>query len=184
MPEEMNYYGLVNKPPIDEIYNLDLVNKPDILEHHGILGMKWGIRRYQNPDGTLTPEGKRRAEQEERRKAKEHEKILKDRKRFLDNYFQLSEDDKKKADRYFQALEKMEKQEMTHLSLKEKKNFIRRGALVIGSLAAVTVSAGKIIQFLKSDNGKAILKWINAGNKVATDTGKYYDVMQKFVFRR
>ena len=27
------------------------------LMHHGILGMHWGIRRYQNPDGSLTPEG-------------------------------------------------------------------------------------------------------------------------------
>ena len=30
------------------------------LKHWGILGMKWGIRRYQNPDGSLTPEGKER----------------------------------------------------------------------------------------------------------------------------
>lgn len=29
----------------------------DYLEHHGIKGQKWGIRRYQNPDGTLTAEG-------------------------------------------------------------------------------------------------------------------------------
>jgi len=30
------------------------------LAHHGIKGMRWGIRRYQNPDGTLTDEGRRR----------------------------------------------------------------------------------------------------------------------------
>lgn len=30
------------------------------LSHHGILGMKWGIRRFQRKDGSLTSEGKRR----------------------------------------------------------------------------------------------------------------------------
>ena len=30
------------------------------LAHHGIKGMKWGIRRFQNPDGTLTAAGKKR----------------------------------------------------------------------------------------------------------------------------
>lgn len=34
----------------------------DYISHHGILGMKWGVRRYQNADGTLTPAGKKRVD--------------------------------------------------------------------------------------------------------------------------
>jgi len=30
------------------------------LQHWGIFGMKWGVRRFQNPDGSLTPEGRQR----------------------------------------------------------------------------------------------------------------------------
>lgn len=41
------YYSIYN-PYSSELY------------HHGILGQRWGIRRYQNEDGTLTPEGKKR----------------------------------------------------------------------------------------------------------------------------
>lgn len=33
----------------------------DYIAHHGVLGQKWGIRRYQNPDETLTAAGQRRA---------------------------------------------------------------------------------------------------------------------------
>ena len=47
--------------------NTNTANHSDILdenentlEHHGILGQKWGIRRYQNEDGTLTAEGQAR----------------------------------------------------------------------------------------------------------------------------
>ena len=43
----------------------------EFLEHHGILGMKWGIRRYQNKDGTLTAAGKKRVAKLE----SEHDKL-------------------------------------------------------------------------------------------------------------
>ena len=32
----------------------------DYISHFGVKGMKWGIRRYQNRDGSLTPEGRKR----------------------------------------------------------------------------------------------------------------------------
>lgn len=35
----------------------------ELIYHHGIKGMKWGIRRFQNKDGTRTEAGKRRARQ-------------------------------------------------------------------------------------------------------------------------
>ena len=40
-----------------------IINTNDYLCHYGILGQKWGIRRYQNSDGSLTEEGKMRRSQ-------------------------------------------------------------------------------------------------------------------------
>lgn len=35
------------------------------LYHHGVKGQKWGVRRYQNKDGSLTPAGKKRYDVDE-----------------------------------------------------------------------------------------------------------------------
>lgn len=49
-----------------------IVMRSDQLEHHGILGQKWGVRRFQNADGTYTNLGKKLRRQGISRKEKKY----------------------------------------------------------------------------------------------------------------
>ena len=55
----MSYILITNSDGV----SFSLVHSDDeetYLAHHGVKGQRWGVRRFQNPDGSITEKGKRR----------------------------------------------------------------------------------------------------------------------------
>ena len=77
------------------------------LQHHGILGMKWGVRRYQNSDGSLTSAGLKRYRDSE----SEYNKIKSLQKTKIDTT-KYSKKDVKDYKRKVSLLKKASKQQL------------------------------------------------------------------------
>lgn len=58
------------------------IDDTEVLEHHGIKGQKWGVRRFQREDGTRTPAGKKR--QKYQTVSQEAKDVLKNRNKYSD----------------------------------------------------------------------------------------------------
>lgn len=102
------------------------------LYHHGVKGQKWGVRRYQNADGSLTSDGKVRY-------------TLKERKASLNNVSQMSDKDLKEGIQRMQ-LEKQYRQ-VTKDNIREgnaqlHKTLKTAGKITIGVAAGIGAAIG------------------------------------------
>ena len=104
------------------------------LTHYGIRGMKWGVRRFENPDGTLTDRGRKRYKR-------------------LDDKFVKNKSDKI----YKKALKKSEK-EMKKFIKKDLKNESGRTAINKYNTKLAEVMRNKT-KDIRSPSGK-IIEWV------------------------
>lgn len=96
------------------------------LYHFGVKGMKWGVRRYQNKDGTLTNAGKKRNK--------------KNNKNYSEDYITTSQLKKKKLNELSNAeLKKLNERQQLERNYKQlNKSHVAKGMAFVAAAAATT----------------------------------------------
>ena len=130
----------------------------DELYHHGILGMKWGVRRYQNKDGSLTPKGKKRYSEDYNETRNITGKGLK----------RMSNDD----------LRKVNNRDSLERTYKNNNSKVGKTIAIVGTTAGVIGSLNAILK----NSPRVVANGKKAVNRIAR-SGKYIYLKGKRRFR-
>ena len=137
----------------------------DELTHHGIKGQKWGIRRFQNPDGTLTEAGKRRYGTAEnlaagktlkqiKKEKEEKEKEEKEKERLINsgNAASIKKNAYKLTDEEFQrALNRLDKtKKLNEISAANLDTAKKKFQSIAGTISDIATTSEKFISIYNS----------------------------------
>lgn len=119
------------------------------LAHYGIKGQQWGVRRFQNEDGTLTEEGKSRyLDYLTSSERKEYSKFPDEAQKFLS-----------------EQLRRGKNWESAQKEL--KKNITRKGMLALGlSVGVIAYTSSSTVRRLVNSAGRALVSKIKNSNTV------------------